>query len=73
MESFFGIIRGYKKKEKRKGWRLTKERWKGRKKRRGRIRIRDDKVSNKIDEKKKKSSGTLRISEDYSRKVWKDE
>lgn len=48
MESFFGIIRGYKKKEKRKGWRLTKERWKGRKKRRGRIRIRDDKVSNKV-------------------------
>lgn len=69
MESFFGIIRGYKKKEKRKGWRLTKERWKGRKKRRGRIRIRDDKVSNKIDEKKEKFRDTKDIGRLFSESV----
>lgn len=69
MEGFFGIIRGYKKKEKRKGWRLTKERWKGRKKRRGRIRIRDDKVSNKIDEKKEKFRDTKDIGRLFSESV----
>lgn len=69
MESSFGIIRGYKKKEKRKGWRLTKERWKGRKKRRGRIRIRDDKVSNKMDEKKEKFRDTKDIGRLFSESV----